>query len=164
MDEQPDYVLPSEPATEPIRRLLRYWRSKCVGSASTRRDIDPVALPYVLPNLFILDVHADHEPRQRFRFRLFGTGLARVHGRDLTGRTFHESLEPESADGAVRYAMSVVDDRAPRFVAGKMHYLRNKDWLSFENCILPLQGETGAVTMILGATVHLFPSKEPESK
>lgn len=162
MDEQPDYVLPSEPSTEPIRRLLQYWRSKCVeGQLPTRRDIDPVALPYILPNLFILDVHADQEPRQRFRFRLFGTELARVHGRDLTGRTLHESLDPAPADGAVCHAMSVVEARAPRFVAGKMHYLK-KDWLNFENCMLPLQDETGAVTMILGATIHLFPSKGPE--
>lgn len=165
LDEQPDYVLPSEPSTEPIRRLLQYWRSKCVGGRlPTRRDIDPVALPYILPNLFIVDVRTDEEPRRRFRFRLFGTELARVHGRDLTGRTFHESLESGPADGAVRHAMSVVEGRAPRFVAGKMHYLKNKDWLRFENCMLPLQDETGAVTMILGATIHLFPSKEPEHK
>jgi hypothetical protein len=165
LEEQPDYVLPSEPSTEPIRRLLQYWRSKCVADRlPARRDIDPVALPHILPNLFILDVHASEEPHRRFRFRLFGTELARVHGRDLTGRTLHESLEPESADGAVRHAMSVVEGRAPRFVAGKMLYLKNKDWLNFENCMLPLQDETGEVTMILGATVHLFSSKGPETK
>lgn len=123
-----------------------------------------MALPYILANLFILDVQANEEPQRRFRFRLFGTELARVHGRDLTGRTLHESLDPEPADGAVRHAMGVVEGRAPRFVAGKMLYLKNKDWLSFENCMLPLQDETGAVTMILGATIHLFPSKGPEIK
>src|SRR5215813_11317295 len=114
--------MPHEPSTEPIRRLLEYWRSKCVaGRLPTRRDIDPVALPYILPNLFILDVHANEEPHRRFRFRLFGTELARVHGRDLTGRTLHESLDPEPADGAVRHAMSVVESRAPRFVRSEEH-------------------------------------------
>jgi len=165
LEEQPDYVLPNEPSTEPIRRLLEYWRSKCVaGRLPSRRDIDPVALAYILPNLFILDVHADEEPQRRFRFRLFGTELARVHGRDLTGRTLHESLESSAAEGAVRHAIGVVEGRAPRFVAGKMVYLKHKEWLSFENCMLPLQDDSGGINMILGATIHLFPSKDPDIK
>jgi hypothetical protein len=118
LDEQPDYVLPSEPSTEPLRRLLQYWRSKCVGDRlPARPDIDPVALAFILPNLFIMDVHADEEPHRRFRFRLFGTELVRIHGRDLTGKTFHDTLDPGPADGAVHHAMSVVEGRAPRFVA-----------------------------------------------
>ena len=165
MDEQPDYVLPSEPSAEPLRRLLQYWRSKCVGDRLPGRpDIDPVALAFILPNLFIMDVHADEEPQRRFRFRLFGTELVRVHGRDLTGRTFHESLEPAPADGAVRHAMRVVAERIPLFVAGKMSYLQHKEWLNFENCMLPLQDESGGVSMILGATIHLFSSKAPDPK
>ena len=165
MDEHPDYVLPSEPSTELLRRLLQYWRSKCVGGRLPGRpDIDPVALAFILPNLFIMDVHAGEEPHRRFRFRLFGTELVRVHGRDLTGRTFHESLQPEPADGAVRHAMRVVAERIPLFVAGKMSYLKHKEWLNFENCMLPLQGDSGDVNMILGATIHLFPSNDPDIK
>jgi hypothetical protein len=165
LDEQPDYVLPSEPSTEPLRRLLQYWRSKCVGDRLPGRpDIDPVALAFILPNLFIMDVRADEEPHRRFRFRLFGAELVRVHGRDLTGRTFHDALEPEAADGAVRHAMRVVAERIPLFVAGKMAYLKHKEWLNFENCMLPLQGDSGEVNMILGATVHLFASKGPDVK
>jgi hypothetical protein len=165
LEEKPDYVLPSEPSAEPLRRLLQYWRSKCVGDRlPTRPDIDPVALAFILPNLFIMDVHADEEPQRRFRFRLFGTELVRVHGRDLTGRTFHEALEPEAADGAVRHALRLVTERVPLFVAGKMHYLKHKEWLNFENCMLPLQDERGEVSMILGATIHLFPSKDPGAK
>jgi len=165
LKEQPDYVLPSEPSAEPLRRLVQYWRSKCVADRLPMRpDIDPVALAFILPNLFIMDVHADEEPPRRFRFRLFGTELVRVHGRDLTGRTFHESLEPEPAAGAVRHAMRLVAERTPLFVAGKMHYLKHKEWLNFENCMLPLQDGRGEVGMILGATIHLFPSKNPNAK
>ena len=165
LEEQPDYVLPSEPSAEPLCRLLQYWRSKCAeGRLPARADIDPVALAYILPNLFIMDVHAAEEPDKRFRFRLFGTELARVHGRDLTGRTFHEAIEREPADGAVRHAMRLVAERIPLFVAGKMLYLPSKEWLNFENCMLPLQCESGEVNMILGATIHLFPSKGPAVK
>jgi len=162
---QPGYVLLSEPSAEPLRRLLDYWRSRRVDDRlPARPDIDPVALAYILPNLFMIDVHADEAPLRRFRFRLFGTELARVHGRDLTGRTFHDALEPKPADGAVRHAMRLVAERIPLFVAGKMLYLKHKEWLNFENGMLPLQDEGGAVNMILGATVHLFPSTNASAK
>ncbi len=159
LEDQPGYVLPREPSEETICRLVRYWRSRCAeGRLPARADIDPVALPYILPNIFLMDVRREEELHRRFRFRLFGTELARVHGRDLTGRTFHEALEPEPADGAVRHAMRVVEERIPLFVAGKTLYVRNKEWLNFENCMLPLQDEGGAVNMILGATVYTMPS------
>jgi hypothetical protein len=158
--DQPDYILPSEPSAEAICRLVQYWRARCVdGRLPARRDIDPIALAFVLPNIFLMDVLPAEEPRNRFRFRLFGTELARIHGRDLTGRTFHDALEPEPADGAVRHAMRLVEERVPLFVSGKVRYLANKEWLSFENCLLPLQDEAGAVNKILGATVYGLPSK-----
>jgi len=53
--------------------------------------------------------------------------------------------------------MRVVEERIPLFVAGKTLYVRNKEWLSFENCMLPLQDQGGAVNMILGATVYTMP-------
>jgi len=73
-------------------------------------------------------------------------------------------LEPAPAAGAVRHAMRVVAERRPLFVAGKMLYLKHKEWLKFENCMLPLQDDIRAVNMILGATIHLFPSREADSK
>ena len=38
-----------------------------------------------------------------------------------------------------------------------MRYLR-KEWLKFENAMLPLQNERGEVGMILGATIYTYPS------
>jgi hypothetical protein len=164
LEDRPNYVFPSEPSADDLRRLPQYRRSKRAdGRLPARRDIAPIALAYVLPNLFIMDVHSAEEPPTRFRFRLFGTELARVHGRDLTGRTFHEALEAEPADGALRHAMRLVAERIPLFVAGKMLYLKNKEWLNFENCMLPLQDDVGEVNMILGATIHTFLSHTRET-
>lgn len=110
-----------------------------------------------------MDVHADEEPHRRFRIRLFGTELVRVHGRDLTGRKFHEALEAAPADGALRHAMRLVGERIPLFVAGKMPYLKNGEWLNFENRMLPLQDDVGEVNLILGAAIHTFPSHKRET-
>jgi len=111
-----------------------------------------------------MDVHVDEEPHRRFRFRLFGTEFVRVHGRDLAARTFHDALEQEPADGAVRHAVRFVAERVPLFVAGKMLYLKHKEWLNFDNCMLPLRDESKAVTMIMGAAICLFASKGSETK
>ena len=158
MEEPPDYVLPSEPAAEPLRRLLEYWKTKCIGGSLPRRqDIDPADLSFILANLFLMDINPAEKPRNRFRFRLFGTELARIHGRDLTGKTFHDAMDQEPADGSVRHAMRLIDERTPLFVGGRVLYLK-KDWLAFENAMLPLRNDAGEVNMILGATIYTYPS------
>ncbi|HVR66316.1 MAG TPA: PAS domain-containing protein [Verrucomicrobiae bacterium] len=158
MEEYTGYVMPSEPLTPGLRKLLEYWQTKCSGGRlPTRADIDPADLSFLLPNLFLIDVNMGEEARNRFRFRLFGTELARVHGRDRTGKTFHETLEEEPADGSVTWATRLVNERIPLFVGGRVRYLR-KEWLQFENAMLPLQNDGGEVSMILGATIYTYPS------
>ena len=158
MEEYTGYVMPSEPSTPGLRKLLEYWQTKCSGGRlPTRADIDPADLSFLLPNLFLMDVNMGEEARNRFRFRLFGTELARVHGRDRTGKTFHETLEEEPADGSVTWATRLVNERIPLFVGGRVRYLR-KEWLKFENAMLPLQNDGGEVSMILGATIYTYPS------
>jgi len=158
VEEYTGYVMPSEPSTPGLRKLLEYWQTKCSGGRlPTRADIDPADLSFLLPNLFLIDVNMGEEARNRFRFRLFGTELARVHGRDRTGKTFHETLEEEPADGSVTWATRLVNERIPLFVGGRVRYLR-KEWLQFENAMLPLQNDGGEVSMILGATIYTYPS------
>src|SRR3546814_2463406 len=54
-----------------LRRLYEYWCSRCQGGAlPSRRDIDPLDIPDLLPNLFLLDVIGDAED---FVFRLAGS-------------------------------------------------------------------------------------------
>ena len=162
MEAPADYVQPSEPSTPALRRLLEYWKTKCLNQQlPSRQDIDPAELSFVLPNLFLMDISLTEEPHNRFRFRLFGTELARIHGRDLTGKTFHDAMDQEPADGSVRHAMRLVNERIPLFVSGRVLYLK-KDWLAFENCMLPLQNEAGDVNMILGATIYSYPSTRNE--
>jgi hypothetical protein len=158
VEQYTGYVMPSEPSTPGLRKLLEYWQTKCSGGRlPTRADIDPADLSFLLPNLFLIDVNMGEEARNRFRFRLFGTELARVHGRDRTGKTFHETLEEEPADGSVTWATRLVNERIPLFVGGRVRYLR-KEWLQFENAMLPLQNDGGEVSMILGATIYTYPS------
>ena len=50
-----------------------------------------------------------------------------------------------------------MNERIPLFVSGRVLYLK-KDWLAFENCMLPLQNAAAEVNMILGVTIYTYPS------
>ncbi|MEX2617826.1 MAG: PAS domain-containing protein [Alphaproteobacteria bacterium] len=52
-----------------------------------RRDMDPLDIPRLLPNIALFDV--EHTPL-RFRIRLYGTALTSNTGSDVTGRYLDE--------------------------------------------------------------------------
>src|SRR3546814_12922905 len=69
-------------------RLYEYWCSRCQGGAlPSRRDIDPLDIPDLLPNLFLLDVIGDAED---FVFRLAGSRVEEAFSMSLRGRSIAE--------------------------------------------------------------------------
>ena len=67
-----------------VQRLHEYWRAKSGADdpVPRRRDIDPVELPDLLPNLMLVDV--ERNPL-RFRYRLVGTRVVDFSYHDFTG-------------------------------------------------------------------------------
>lgn len=63
-------------------RLLRYWLSLRDGGLPDYRRFDPLDIANLLGNLAVVDVEY---PAMRFRFRLHGTRVAEIRGKDLTG-------------------------------------------------------------------------------
>jgi len=62
----------------------RYWASKLqAGRLPGRRDLDPLDIPDLLPQVALLDVQ---RVPWDFRFRLVGTGVVAHLGGDLTGQ------------------------------------------------------------------------------
>ena len=65
-----------------LRQLYEYWLSQRAGRAAPlRRDIDPVAMPRLLPDLII----AERAGADDLRYRLVGTRIVQAHGLDYTG-------------------------------------------------------------------------------
>ena len=64
-------------------RLLTYWRSLSDGGLPDYRRFDALDIPALLGDLAVVDVE---RPQLRFRFRLYGTRVAEVRGKDLTGQ------------------------------------------------------------------------------
>ena len=77
-----------------VRVLHAWWLAhRDESGIPDRRDLDPVALRTVLPNLFIAE--AEHVPF-RIRYRLVGTKAVQVIGFDITGRYLDELLSVAS--------------------------------------------------------------------
>jgi len=70
-----------------VHRLYDYWQAKggAEGRIPWRRDIDPLELAEILPNLAITEAVDG-----RWRYRLIGTRIVEFVGRDSTGRYFDE--------------------------------------------------------------------------
>src|SRR3546814_3761584 len=80
-----------------IKALYDYWQSIRPNDLALpgRRHFDPLDIPELLPNIWMLDVKRDP---LRFRFRLIGIDIVRFTGRDSTGQWLDEVYPGYAAD------------------------------------------------------------------
>ncbi len=129
------------------RELYDYWRA-CAQSRPipSRFDIDPVAIPHLLPGLTLIDARPDLDS---LRYRLAGTRVGDIYGAEITGRAVFEIGFQHKKEYWRSVYRRVVNDQIPMQgavrgpAAGREHLLLL--WLR-----LPLSGLTGAVERILG--------------
>lgn len=126
--------------------LELYWRGKCTGrKMPSRRDLDPVDIPKLLPSILLLDVEAD---TGRLRFRLVGTRISDIYGRDYTGQYLDEIFFGRNRDQIIDAYQSVASDGGPHhcFID-----FTNRDGLEFdmERLILPLSTDGEAVDKLI---------------
>lgn len=138
-----------------IRALYEYWRCirPAAGRLPARRHFDPMAVPRLLPNIWLLDVH--NHP-MRFRYRLVGTYMAIALGRDMTGCWFDE-LYPEFGPGHPTYEdyKRLISERAILWRRGKPVFaLHVERCAALERIVLPLADDGVTVDMGLAMTVH----------
>jgi hypothetical protein len=132
--------------------LCRYWAAKRRGGALPgRRDVDPMELRALLPHLFLLDVV--RSTSLLFRFRLVGTALVELSGRDLTGETIGEEQYGAGTDWILDTLGRVAREAAP--VAQRI----DMGWTGrpvrrAEVAFLPLASDGHTVNMILGGMVR----------
>lgn len=135
---------------QPLREIHGYWSGKIVGGRlPSRRDIDPVEIPRLLPNLFLLDVIAG--PPARYRFRLVGTRIAQVEG-EHRGRYLDEYTELNKNPAVLRQ----YDD-----ACGGVIYLRDNTlvWqdrphVDYTVLLLPLAEDGTTVDTLLGYALY----------
>lgn len=127
-----------------LRALFDLWDARR-GSrpAPARSDFSHEDLQPWFGHLMLLDCLDDNE----YRYRLYGTGLVRLFGFDLTGQTVSASADRIGDKPLEEYA-SVVRIGAPVYVSRISPSAR--EYLKVDKLALPLM-EDGRVTRILGA-------------
>ncbi|PDT39949.1 MULTISPECIES: PAS domain-containing protein [Sinorhizobium] len=127
--------------------LFQYWNAVRGNRDLPRRDeIDPAHIRSLLPDLFILQRQASRD----VRFRLAGTGVCALFGRELRDGQFGDLWLDSEADGTARIAEEVMTQMTPMLL-----YARGAtgagDELDVELLLAPLASSDGTNDRLLGA-------------
>jgi len=115
-------------------------------------DIDPLTLPRaLLPHILLIDV--EHEPALRFRWRLIGTHITNVTGRDSTGRYWDEIYDRQIFGKLKTGPLWIMKHRRPVRTFGSAYYV-SKDFIGSESVDLPLSVDGSTVSRVMVVTQY----------
>ena len=139
--------------------VFRYFNGLRAGrSAPLRSEIDPAALKSELPDLFIMEKGRDGN----VRFRLAGTRVCIILGREMRGRVFADIWEP-----AVRHRMRLAADAVLANRTALEIAVTAMDeaggTLALEMLLLPLFSHGDQCDRFFGSLVALGPAGPVES-
>jgi hypothetical protein len=135
--------------------LAAYWRRKHQAERLPRRaDIDPTDIKAHLPLLFMVDVleNGGTNGEREYRYRLVGTELVQINGRDSTGKTFTQVYgEDDRQLTRMRHVVgSTVDTARPVLIAGEMFWRPDRAFRPVEALLLPLSADGKTVDVVMG--------------
>ncbi|HVK92022.1 MAG TPA: PAS domain-containing protein [Mycoplana sp.] len=139
--------------TTTTRAIHAYWsRVRRGRDIPDRRDIEPADLRQHLPDLFILEQVAGSGPV----FRLAGTRLCALFGRELRGKVFEGLFAPDARDRVGRICGTVMSQRRPAVLQASA-YGRSVQPIAVEVLLLPMTSHSSHADRIFGALAPLTP-------
>jgi hypothetical protein len=139
-------------ADERLRSVYEHWRALAVqaGGLPSIQALDPLHLPGMLSNIWILEVAPD---TRRFRMRLAGERINAIYGRNVAGQYFSDVFAPSEIELLVaRYTRALSEPAIVRAVGAI--YAAAGRFAQGERLALPMLGRTGLTDTIFGATVY----------
>jgi len=134
------------PENAMLLEFYDYWLRKGAGKAvPARADIDPLDIPQLLANVFLMDV-TPGTPR-RFRFRLVGTRITELEG-EMTNRFLDELVPGVSGTAMGRHYEDAVEGRIS--VRQETLHWRERGYITYDVLLLPLSSDGRTVDMLLG--------------
>jgi len=132
---------------------LDYWESKIVGGRiPSRRDIEPLDIPDLLPQIILLDVV--QEP-WNFRFRLIGTNVVYHLNQDWTGSWFSQIGHMAAPSRIFTACVNVASSLKP--LRNQAPYIGpHANFVTSDDLILPLADDGKTVDKLL-VFVEYFP-------
>jgi hypothetical protein len=143
---------PEALASDKLPFLLNYWNGLKRGAAIPRfAGIDPLDMRPVLGYVMLLEpVEGDRD----FRFRVFGSAIARVSEFELTGRLASELVaSPAVVEFGLASYRAAFRNRAPLYTVrftSHAHYTA-----AWHRLTLPLVDNDGSVARLIAASVPL---------
>jgi len=117
-----------------LQQLHAYWETRREGRSYPARDeIDPLDLRFILGSLILVDVET---APLRYRYRLFGSDIARRQGFDMTGKYLEQHPWPELAAMARQTYDGVIASGQPALI--RRHGLINDQYVDHISLVLPL--------------------------
>jgi hypothetical protein len=133
------------------RDLYAYWQQLRRGrTAPDRSEIEPADIRQLLGYTFILEVVS----RREYRFRLAGTRICALYGREMKGKDFAEFWGGQDREAVATMLTAITEDAAATVVGliGKSDHGRD---LAMEALMLPLRQRNEGYTRILGSLVPM---------
>lgn len=138
-----------------MRQLFDYWLAgRGDRIALLRADLDPIAIPKLLPNLILSDVG---DGGRSIRYRLVGTGIVAAHGFDYTGKTIEQLTSGDTLEFTRRLYGTVVGTGLPVYSEGQFRWV-GKEFRWTKRLHLPLTRSGAAIDMVVAGQVF-----EPEN-
>lgn len=133
--------------------IFTYWEQiRGNADAPLRSLIQPSAVSHILPELFILENTPDDNPR----FRLAGTAICNLMGREIRGESFAALWASSQQDDPVRIAAGVMTHVVPASINATGYYISGRR-MTFEMILMPVRTAGDTCDRLLGCltpTVH----------
>jgi hypothetical protein len=131
-----------------VLRLLSYWRELAVdGQLPSFADVDPVQIPDMWANCFVLDVAG--QPSDPV-FRTIGRELAERIGMDIVDNRVSDTPEGSLVHVAVSYLQEVLDKKVPISRGGEFNRPDGMRVL-YRSILLPMSDDGENISGLLGA-------------
>ncbi|MFC4272292.1 PAS domain-containing protein [Sneathiella chungangensis] len=144
-----DRVKKDSPLSSPnLLEIRDYWTAlKKDREIPARGDFSPASIARHLPIVSLTDVF--YNPL-RFRYRLLGTRITELAGRNATGKWLDEELYGEKTDDMLWSFRQCVEVKHPIAVREQVQFV-DKSWVIVEVALFPLCDEEGRINVILSA-------------
>ncbi len=136
------------------RKLHDSWQDLRRDSDLPRRaDFDPVAVPDLLPDLFLIDIERTDAGARRYRYRLVGTGNVDRFGRDNTGLWLDEAVEEPHLSSFLGIYERVAESAVPICEVLTAEHTQRR-YLVYQRLLLPLASDGKTPDVLLGLIVE----------
>ncbi len=148
----PELAFRARLIVEKQTRLYNYWRSRAGGRiAPAPHEIDPVAIPDLLPGIGILEAGAG---LAHLTYRLAGTRLREIYGVELTGRRFFDLDMGDKRNYWLSAYGKIVNEATPMQGAVRAP-LMSRDHVMLFWLRLPLSDDGVSVSRVLGYDIAI---------